>query len=363
MIDVIDAPQRQAALDPSRSFIVQAPAGSGKTGLITQRFLTLLAYADRPEEIVAITFTRKAAAEMRSRIVEALQAATEAAPTDPHAAKTWELARAALDRDRICGWNLLQHPARLAIQTIDSLCAWLTRRLPLTSRFGAMPGIAEDSSELYRAAARRTLEDLEQGTDWTPAIETLLRHLDNNVGLAESMLVSMLARRDQWLRHLVNFRSEPQRRLILESALKGAINDALVVARRLWPEDLIAETIAVLRFAAGNVEDEHPLRMFAEVTNLPATDINAREQWKALTGLVLSKEGEWRRRLDKRLGFPAPSSTKDKAEAEQFKYMKERGEALLSALSSTPDLGERLNDIRHLPEPAYNEEQWQVVEA
>lgn len=363
MTNVIDAQQRLMALDPARSFIVQAPAGSGKTGLITQRFLTLLARAERPEEIVAITFTRKAAAEMRSRIVEALQSAVESPPDDPHARKTWDLARAALERDRICGWDLLQHPARLAIQTIDSLCAWLTRRLPLTSGFGAMPGIAEDSSELYRTAARRTLEDLEQGTDWTPAIETLLRHLDNNIGLAESMLVSMLARRDQWLRHLVNFRSEPQRRPLLESALKGAINDALVVARRLWPEDMVAETTAVLRFAAAHVETAHPLSVFAETTELPAADVNARQQWKAIVDLALTGEGKWRRKIDKNLGFPPASKSKDKAETEHFKQMKDRALALFAALAEVPDLTERLNDIRYLPEPTYNEEQWQVVEA
>ncbi len=56
---IADQEERSRALDPSTSFIVQAPAGSGKTGLLTQRFLVLLTDVDAPEEIVAITFTRK----------------------------------------------------------------------------------------------------------------------------------------------------------------------------------------------------------------------------------------------------------------------------------------------------------------
>lgn len=70
-----DQVERSRALDPSRSFLVQAPAGSGKTELLIRRYLRLLAQVESPDEIVAITFTNAAAAEMRQRILDALEEA------------------------------------------------------------------------------------------------------------------------------------------------------------------------------------------------------------------------------------------------------------------------------------------------
>ena len=120
-----DHPQRTRALDVSRSFIVQAPAGSGKTELLIQRYLALLAGVAAPEEVIAITFTRKAAAEMRVRVLAAL--ATGASDAQPpateaggHQQVTWQLARAAQARDQALGWELGANPNRLRIDTIDA---------------------------------------------------------------------------------------------------------------------------------------------------------------------------------------------------------------------------------------------------
>src|SRR4030095_2582979 len=95
-----DSATRERALDATCSFLVQAPAGSGKTELLIQRFLALLSRVERPEQIVAMTFTRKAAGEMRERVVGALGDALAGTPVEsPHEARTRALAAAALAAD------------------------------------------------------------------------------------------------------------------------------------------------------------------------------------------------------------------------------------------------------------------------
>ena len=151
---------RATALDPTTSFIVQAPAGSGKTTLLTQRYLTLLSRVARPEAVIAITFTQKAAAEMRERVLSALtRAAVGAAARDPADETTLGCARLALGRAGELGWSLVEQPARLRIQTIDSLCHWLAERLPILSRAGASLAVEPRALPLYRLAAERTPRD------------------------------------------------------------------------------------------------------------------------------------------------------------------------------------------------------------
>ncbi|HZQ55707.1 MAG TPA: UvrD-helicase domain-containing protein [Bryobacteraceae bacterium] len=197
---ISDDKERQLALDPGRSFIVEAPAGSGKTGLLVQRILRLLSVVERPESVVAMTFTRKAAAEMRERVQQALEQAAKNTPTpNGYEQRTRELALAALKQDSKHSWNLLADGSRLQIQTIDSLCAMLTRQMPVVSEFGGAADVVEDATELYRIAARNTLRVLAESEEQDrQLLHRISLHFDNDLAAVERQIARMLAQRDQW---------------------------------------------------------------------------------------------------------------------------------------------------------------------
>ena len=227
-----DSAQRAEALDPSRSFIVEAPAGSGKTGLLVQRYLRLLSGVDRPEAVVAMTFTRKAAAEMRERVLDALNNAGQNHLLDEYQRKTDELAQAVLKRDAGRGWNLRTDVSRLQIQTIDSLCALLTRQMPVLSQLGGMPQVIENASDLYRLAARQTIRELAEGdTDAQALFRRISLHFDNDLARLERQVARMLERREQW--RAFEVASQPQEvrdfcdlLLFAERALKEVFREA-----------------------------------------------------------------------------------------------------------------------------------------
>ena len=184
-----DQSQRDLALDPTRSILVQAPAGSGKTTLLADRFLCLLSEVDEPGQVVAITFTNAAAAEMRNRILEKLRAPDLEPP-----------ARRALEHSQILGWNLLELPAQLRIRTIDSFCRELALQQPLLSGLGGGLDIAEQPEDLYRRAARRSLEQIDNpDPPLSGAIALLLQWRDNNWKDVEDLLVLMLGKRERWM--------------------------------------------------------------------------------------------------------------------------------------------------------------------
>lgn len=358
---VADAAARARALDPRRSFIVQAPAGSGKTELLTQRLLVLLAGVDEPEEVVAITFTRKAAAEMRARVFRAIRdAATQAEPDGEHRAQTWRLARAALERSRAREWQLEDNPQRLRVMTIDALCMQITQQMPLTSGFGGRVQIADEAEPLYREAARATLDLLEAETPYRDALVRVLRHFDNRSALVESQLVALLARRDQWLA----LATEQGRltREALEAVLQQIVRAALAAAdaaigaaqREVWLAS--AAHASSQRFAS---QPDAPLHALRDQV-WPAGEPEQLPRWLALIDLVLTKSDSWRQKLDARSGFPAGKS---KAEKEQLAPPRDAHLALIAALAEQQSVRDALVRLRSLPAPHYDDMQWDALQA
>ncbi len=196
-----DQLERARTLDTRESFLVQAPAGSGKTELLTRRLLKLLAEVDEPEEILAITFTIAATAEMRSRVLKALHDAENATKPDPNN-EVARLATAALANNKARGWNLLQQPQRLSILTIDAVCLTIAHETPLLSRLGGSLSPTDKPQPLYTLAARRTLARLGEEPALSNALRALLQLRATSLFDCENLIAGMLDKRDQWGRVL-----------------------------------------------------------------------------------------------------------------------------------------------------------------
>lgn len=359
-----DSQQREQSLDISRSFIVQAPAGSGKTSLLTQRYLRLLARVQQPEEILAITFTRKAAAEMHERIMGSLQLALQARPSDAFDAQTWDIAREVLQHDQLNEWHLLQTPNRLRVQTIDALCSNLTQQLPVTSRFGSPPSIQTDSSPLYIEAARHCLAELDADDEVAEAIKRLLLHVDNQLSRAEQLIASMLASRDQWMRHLTSDQPERFSRETLEEVLQRSIESVLIRLVCCLSDDQRESLEALLAFAAEHIIDiDSAIYQYGDSIDLTDADASSLAAWQMLAGFLLSSTGEWRKQASAALGFPAASAANDKQQKSLFGDKKKQYKALLAELAEDEQLTELMSWLTCLPSAHYSQQQWQFVEA
>ena len=353
-----DSRIRQRALQPDRSFLIQAPAGSGKTELLIQRYLRLLAVVRNPEEILAITFTRKAGAEMRSRIISALDSARVASePQEAHLKIGYQLALAAIERDRELDWQLHRQPSRLRIGTIDAVNSRLSRRAPLSSGLNAFHSIADDANLLYREAARETIGLAEDNDAIGAAITALLAHLDNRFDRLEMLIAKMLARRDQWLRQTGSglTGTSDGLRAHLEFALGELVESRMREASGLISAGQAAEITAVLTYAGCSIsvyDPESALVGWQDVENFPEPCAGSISLWRAMADVFLTKKGQWRLQLNKRQGFPADG-----------KDMKAQGQRVLADLSGIDGLEQALGNVRELPDPVYTDRQWAALEA
>jgi len=343
-----DARARRRALEPE-SFIVQAPAGSGKTELLTQRFLALLARVEHPEEVVALTFTNKAAGEMRSRIVSSLDmAANQTRPGDelPHRQTTYDLASAVLECDRVRDWDLAGHPGRLNILTIDALCGSLVRQMPYLSRFGHQPQVEPDATRYYRIAAQETLAMVEGADADAQCVRSALRYFHNDTCSLGALLASMLAQRDQWHCH----GAQSQDALAgAQQGLDALVTEILGEAAGVLDARLQQRIMPAARFAATTNGELAPLVDWSGVLAGHAGELAA---WRALASLLLTSAGKFRRALRQPDGFPAGDT--------QARTLRDDLLRLLDELP--PEAAACLHGLRSLPQPGVIRDGWEMVD-
>ena len=357
-----DRRAREDSLNVTRSFIVQAPAGSGKTELLIQRYLKLLSSVDNPEEILAITFTRKAAAEMQFRVLSALRMAQAGSePPQDHQKLTARLATAALSRDDALGWQLIANPRRMRIQTLDSLNALLARLRPISSpesASGVRVVVDAEQRAIYRAAALATLDWLPESGETHAAIREVLFHVDNNTWLYVSYLTQMLATRDQWLPFigtgLLTTAESDALRKRFEENLDAAVVDHLRRTAESIPPVTIEALDELPAYAARNLREAgleaDPICALSDLSDLPPLRSDSVAQWRGLAELLLTRAGEFRKKVDKRQGFPAGDAGQ-----------KARLHTLLQEMAELPDAAELLHGVRTLPPVNYSDEQWKVL--
>ncbi len=338
-----DHAARELALDLSHHVLAVAPAGSGKTGLLVQRLLRALAIVDEPEQVVAITFTNKAAAEIRARVITALLRAREGGTAaNPHEALTQGLAAAALARSQARGWDLPAHPTRLRALTIDSFNAQFAAQLPLLSGLGGPASVSDDEYALYLEAVAglfARLEDRELDADDRAALEDVLRLADNRLDRLIDPLSELLSKREQWLPQLARADDaawEQQE----NAALSGLVESRLRALDAMVPASIKQALTELLRQGSGVAEK---LSWAAGLDHWPTPAAEQLALYRHLAEVLVTRQGVLRKAQGVNAGFGFPPKAGHTA----------RMKALLLDLEGQTELAGCCAAILPLPEVTY----------
>jgi ATP-dependent exoDNAse (exonuclease V) beta subunit len=342
-----DQPVREAALRVDRHLLLQAPAGSGKTTVLAQRFLAALAQVDEPEEVLAITFTRKAAAEMRERVLVALEGRLGAAQPDRAA---WQSLRSVvLAHASQRGWLLEELPTRLRIQTIDSLCHEVARAMPLLGRMHQQLDVVDDASDAFLEAALQSLRTADEEADFQADADRLLRRLDNDWQRAQRLLAELLPSRNRWLPVLLATPAE-QLGARVAASIERIVEETLRALHATVPESLREEAgelcrrSASYRAEAARGGGHWQCWLLADAKLVPlSAQLDA---WRAMVALALKEDEDWRAVVNVNHGFPPT----DKA-------LKQRWKAWLEELQRVPGILPRLRAVVALPSPVVDAEE------
>ena len=273
------------------SFIVQAPAGSGKTSLLVKRFLNRLLEVKSPKEVLALTFTNKAAAEMAQRLKEALEGKSK----DNEIKKIVEkISKHALKNKWDEGYI-----DTLMVMTIDKLALRLIKQTPILSSSGVNFLTDEDPDDLYRETIRETITSNAEN-------HLLFKYFDYDYHKLTEQLLALISKRDQWLPIVSGLLRSDDKNIeeIYGTYYTNELN--IWVEEKIKPnftnEDLKELEIIVSYLADNkNIDRKDKLR----------SSINY-EFWFYIRDLILTKSGKQiRKKIDTSSGFPATNVGKE----------------------------------------------------
>ena len=280
-----DAELREKALHLS-SFIVEAPAGSGKTSLLTDRFLKLLTVVDMPEEIVAITFTKKAASEMKAKIIERIKESKS------------PFAQTILKRSEEKGWDIEHNLSRLKVMTIDKFCHNVVSQIPVLSKMGSKPNITDTPEKFYEESVKQTL----QAKDGIEDIKVVFTHYDNEYEKINRRLVAMMSIRDQW-KYRCNMLTQKSSGQIIEEGnayLEHLTKPIYQKIRAELNQDQLNDLIEILHYLEST-----NLREDIKLKNKNSFNFDSEEipLWQTITKILFTDKNTRRENITAREGF------------------------------------------------------------
>ena len=273
------------------SFIVQAPAGSGKTSLLVKRFLNRLLEVKSPKEVLALTFTNKAAAEMAQRLKEALEGKSK----DNEIKKIVEkISKHALKNKWDEGYI-----DTLMVMTIDKLALRLIKQTPILSSSGVNFLTDEDPDDLYRETIRETITSNAEN-------HLLFKYFDYDYHKLTEQLLALISKRDQWLPIVSGLLRSDDKNIeeIYGTYYTNELN--IWVEEKIKPnftnEDL-KELEIIVSYLADNKNIDHKDKLRSSINY---------EFWFYIRDLILTKSGKQiRKKIDTSTGFPATNVGKE----------------------------------------------------